>query len=167
MMTTIEFKDKWLPLSDRFYRVAYYILESGADAEDVVQDLYVKLWNMRDRLDGVKNPVSFGITLVKNMCMDRIRRSGAHTAVSIEDAGLPDTCEAPPPDVEYIGREKLEQLRRIIAQLPERQRKVLQMRIFEGAEYKEIAAATGLSDLNLRVLLSTARKTLRQKMDRL
>lgn len=166
-MTTTEFKEKWLPLSDRFYRVAFYILESGPDAEDVVQDLYVKLWDMKDRLGGVEKPASFGITLVKNMCMDRIRRAGAHAAEPIENARLPEALDSPSPDSEYIGREKLGLLRKIISELPERQRKVLQMRVFDGAEYKEIAAVTGLSELNLRVLLSTARKTLKQKLDRL
>ena len=62
-MTDARFHTVWIPLQERFYRVAYYLLEDRADALDVVQDLYVKLWKMRDSLDLVRNPASYGALL--------------------------------------------------------------------------------------------------------
>ena len=69
-MTDARFHTVWIPLQERFYRVAYYLLEDRADALDVVQDLYVKLWKMRDSLDLVRNPASYGALLVRNLCID-------------------------------------------------------------------------------------------------
>ena len=73
-MTEARFHTVWIPLQERFYRVAYYLLEDRADALDAVQDLYVKLWKMRDSLDLVRNPGAYGALLVRNLCIDRIRR---------------------------------------------------------------------------------------------
>ena len=73
-MTEAAFHSIWIPLQERFYRVAYYILEDRADALDTVQDLYVKLWRIRDSLDLVRNPGAYGSLLVKNLCIDRIRK---------------------------------------------------------------------------------------------
>ena len=49
-MTSQAFHTVWLPLQERFYRMAYFMLENDADAKDAVQDLYLKLWNIRDKL---------------------------------------------------------------------------------------------------------------------
>ena len=83
-MATGEFKRRWLPLSDRFYRVAFYILESREEALDAVQDLYAKLWKMGPALDSVLNPEAYGLALLKNMCMDRVRHSRVAAADPID-----------------------------------------------------------------------------------
>ena len=72
-MTEARFHTVWIPLQERFYRVAFYILEDRADALDAVQDLYVKLWKIRDSLDLVRNPGAYGALLMRNLCIDRIR----------------------------------------------------------------------------------------------
>ena len=74
-MTERAFHTVWMPLQARFYRIAFYILESEADAKDAVQDLYLKLWNLRDNLEMVQNPSAYGTMLLKNLCIDRIRRA--------------------------------------------------------------------------------------------
>ena len=73
-MTEAGFHTVWIPLQERFYRVAFYILEDRADALDAVQDLYMKLWKIRDSLDLVRNPGAYGALLMRNLCIDRIRR---------------------------------------------------------------------------------------------
>ena len=73
-----EFCDIYLPLTDGLYKVAFYILESEQDAKDAVQDLYIKLWDSRDTLDSVHNPMGYGIRLLKNICIDRIRKESRH-----------------------------------------------------------------------------------------
>ena len=76
-MTRAGFETGFVSLSDRFYRVAFYLLEDREKALDAVQDLFLKLWKMRDMLDGVRNPEAFGIVMIRNLCLDRIRmRSG-------------------------------------------------------------------------------------------
>ena len=74
-MNSETFRIKYLSLADTLYRVAFYILEQECEAKDAVQDLYLKLWQKKDELDGVSAPKAYCITLLKNLCIDRIRRS--------------------------------------------------------------------------------------------
>ena len=155
-MTDARFHTVWIPLQERFYRVAYYILEDRADALDAGQDLYVKLWKMRDSLDLVENPGAYGALLVRNLCIDRIRR--ARPSEPLED----DLPGKPPPDEALILRETLGALFQAMEKLPESQRKLLKMHLLQGMTYDEIAAATGLTPLNIRVQVSLARKKLKR-----
>ena len=155
-MTDALFHTVWIPLQDRFYRVAYYILEDRADALDAVQDLYVKLWKMRDSLDLVRNPGAYGALLMRNLCIDRIRR-----LTPAEE--LPDDLPGKEsPDEELIRKESLGLLFRSMETLPESQRKLLGLHVLQGKSYEEIAAETGLSPLNVRVQVSLARKKLKR-----
>ena len=158
-MTPARFHTVWIPLQERFYRVAYYILEDRADALDAVQDLYMKLWQRRDSLDLVQNPAAYGSLLLRNLCIDRIRRLKPSETLP-EDLPGKD-----PPDEELIRKESLEALLRSMETLPESQRKILKMHLLEGLSYDEIAARTGLTPLNIRVQASLARKKLKRHED--
>ena len=150
-MTEAGFHTVWIPLQERFYRVAFYILEDRADALDAVQDLYMKLWKIRDSLDLVRNPGAYGALLMRNLCIDRIRK--------LTPSGeLPDDLPGKePPDEELIRKESLGSLLRAMDTLPDSQRKL----VLQGRSYEEIAAETGLSPLNIRVQVSLARKKLK------
>ena len=162
-MSSEEFNRVWLPLSERFYRVAYYILESEAEAQDAVQDLFVKLWRKRDFLGAVNNPLALGLTMIKNLCLDRVRSASRSRTVH-PDPELMASGTAPDETLDegLINRENLKRIRDCMARLPEKQRKVLEMRIFENMPYSEIALRTGLSEINVRVKLSEARKKLKR-----
>lgn len=155
-MSGSQFQRVWLPLQERFYRIAFYILESDADARDAVQDLYLKLWNLRDQLDIIRNPSAYGSLLLKNLCIDRIRRRQSVRELSEED------LSTAPPDEALLQREELQAVSRAIDQLPPGQRKLLSLRLVQGLSYQEIEKKTGLSGLNIRVQVSLARKKLKQ-----
>lgn len=155
-MTSREYTDIYLPLSERLYRIAYYILESEDDAKDVVQDLFIKLWNSRDTLDSVHNPQAYCITLLRNMAIDRIRKR------NIYDGPPPETvCGNDDVHRDIENREKLKMLKDAIGKLSESQRRLLHMKVFEGLSYDEISRETGMNNLTLRVLLSQARRKLK------
>lgn len=154
-----EFCEKFIPLGDSLYRIAFHLLESQADAKDALQDLYLKLWNTRDRLDVVGNPKGYCTTLLRNLCIDRIRRTRRFGEAELEDRADP----APAVETGLDARARLEKVRDAIGRLSEGQRQVLKMRILDNLSYDEIAARTGKSKLTLRVLLSTARKTLKEQ----
>ena len=155
-MTSGDFSDIYLPLSDYLFRIAYYILESEDDAKDVVQDLYLKLWKSLDALDSVHNPRAYCTTLVRNMSIDRIRRG------QLSD-GPPSETIGSASDVQSVieDRERLNGITEAIRKLPEAQFKVLQMKVFDGMSYEEISRKTGMNNLTLRVLLSQARRKLK------
>lgn len=156
-----NFGNIWIPLSDRFYRVAYYLLESEEDAEDAVQELYLKLWAARSSLDGVQNPLAYGISMLKNICIDRIRKRMVRKAEPLEKVPHPE-------DAHQEGRTDMKDTLRYLLQemekLPDKQRTVLRMKAIEGLGYEEISRKTGLSQVHVRVLVTMARKTLRSKI---
>ena len=149
-MTDARFHTVWIPLQERFYRVAYYLLEDRADALDAVQDLYVKLWKMRDTLDLVRNPGAYGALLVRNLCIDRIRRLTPARPLSDDLVGKA------PPDEELAAKETLGVVMQAMERLPDSQRKLVKLHLLRGLSYDEIAAETGLSPLNIRVQVSLA-----------
>lgn len=158
-----DFRKIWIPLADRFYRVAYHLLESRDDAEDAVQELYLKILSIPGKLVYVRDPAAYGITLLKNICIDRIRRRESRRAEQLEDFMASD---ASGPERKMTEKDTLSRVMKEMERLPEKQAKVLRMRALEGLEYDEIARRTGLSQVNIRVLISMARKTLKKSIGR-
>ena len=156
-----EIKEIWLPLSDRFYRVAYHILESQEDAEDAVQELYLKLIKTPDKFSKIKDPAAFGITILRNICIDIIRRREKRKSEELHEYMIADESS---PDKAAAEKDKLRVLIQEIGRLPQEQSMVLKMRTIDGLEYEEIAQRTGLSQVNIRVLISIARKTLKKNL---
>lgn len=156
-----EIKEIWLPLSDRFYRVAYHILESQEDAEDAVQELYLKLIKIPDKLSNIQDPAAYGITMLRNICIDIIRRREKLKSEELHEYMIADASS---PDKVATEKDKLRILIHEIDKLPQKQSMVLKMRTIEGLEYDEISQRTGLSQVNIRVLISIARKTLKKNL---
>ena len=156
-MTSAQFQNEWLSLSGDFYRVAYYILEDEAEAEDAVQELFLKLWSGRDALDGIRNPKGYGIRVLRNLCLDRIRRSRKMETPAV----LPEPEWPGRQDEAVDEKERLAKVLDAIKSLPDRQREVLTLRTLDGLSYEEIAERTGMNQLTLRVVLSQARRKIR------
>lgn len=159
-MTYEQFCDIYLPLTDGFYRVAYYILESEQDARDAVQDLFIKLWNSRDTLDSVHNPMGYGIRLLKNLCIDRIRKESRLARADLsEEIPADDTADGP-----QAAKEQAERVMRAVRKLPERQRAVLEMKLLRGMSNEQISQETGMSNLAVRVMISRARTKIKEAL---
>ena len=159
-MTESRFHKEYLSLSDILYRTAFYMLESEAEAEDAVQEVYLKLWDSRDSLDEVRSPKAYSLTLLKNLCLDRIRRA---RKICFPEQ-LPETGTPRLQDDELDARARLDKVLKAVKSLPDRQREILLLRTVEGLSYEEIAERTGMNYLTLRVLLSRARTTLKERI---
>ena len=159
-MDAVRFKEDYLSLYQRLYRVAYYILENEADAQDALQELYLKLWKGKDFLDNVLNPQAYSIRLLKNICIDRIRI--ARKTVLTET--VPEVEADRPQDERIDSRERLQKVLAAIKSLPERQGQILRLRLVEGKSYSQIAEITKLNYLTIRVILSKARKSLKNRI---
>ena len=120
-----DLKEIWLTLSGRFYRIAYYILDSQEDAEDAVQELYLKIFSGSKNTVDVRNPVAYGTTLLRNICIDRIRRRNAVRAEEIQEYIVSDTSG---PDETSACRDALKSLLQEMEKLPEKQSRALKMR---------------------------------------
>lgn len=160
-MTAKEFTDTYLPLSESLYRVAYRLLGTQADAEDAVQDLYLKLWADKGSLDSVHNPKAYCISVLRNICIDRIRRENGHR----EEGGIEEDVGTQNDTYDRIEqREKLEEVQRLSKKLSPNQKTLLRMRVFEDLSYDEMAERTGMSKLTMRVLLSQAKNKLKRNI---
>ena len=144
-MDVENFKRLFLPLHPKLFRIAYALVENKADAEDILQDAYYKLWSRRNELTDIQNPEAFCVTLVTE-------------AVTLSTASSPDE--------ELERQDKVQQIRHLIDRLPENQRQVLRLRGIEDCSMDEIEQITGLSAVNIRVLLSRARKIIREQLEK-
>lgn len=162
-MTAERFRKEYLPLQDELYRVAFYLLESSPDAEDAVQDLYLRLWDAADAFDGISSPKAYCIRLLRNICVDKLRRCRPDGE---EKLPLQASDEALP-DERLDGRQKLEAAIGRMSTLSESERTVLMMKVFDDLSYEQIQKRTGLSYLSLRVHLSNARRKIRKSIDKI
>jgi RNA polymerase sigma factor, sigma-70 family len=165
-MDSESFKHRFLPLHQRLYRIAFAMTENANDAEDIVQDAYCKLWDRRDELDSVINAEAFCVTLVKNMCLDLLRSAKRNRREEDVTENLTLHSEEST-DNGVIEQENMNMINSLIDELPENQRQVIRLRGIDECSMEEIELITGLSAVNIRVLLSRARKTIRTKYETL
>lgn len=159
-MTHTEFKRRFLPLQKMLYREAYRMLCDSFEAEDAVQNLYMRLWERKEELKNIVATEPYCRKLLKNICIDRWRVIRAHDISSERQAD--NIVVDSPPDIER--REAGECLEKFLADLPEQQRRVMQMRM-NGCGFDEIESVTGLSQVNIRVIVSRVRKKFREFYD--
>ena len=146
-----------MPLQQMLYREAYRMLGDRFEAEDAVQNLYVRLWEQKERLDDLVSPKEYCLRALKNICIDRWRRMRARDE---EVDFVEEISEAnAPPDAE---REEAEEfVEHFLATLPERQQRVMTMKM-QGNSIEEIAEVTKLTEGNVKVMLSRIRKRFRE-----
>ncbi len=160
-ITYKEFNAVVLPLKDKkMYKYAFYMLGDRMDAEDVVQDVR-KVVDEKNNLHLMENPEAYVFRSVKNLCCDRLSSEKLHRE-KLEDIRI-NTSE-----FVYDNRAEERNLKSIldkeIAALPEKQKMVVFLRDIEGYKMNEIANMLEMEESNVRVVLSRARKLLREKM---
>ena len=162
-MTPKRFTQDYLPLKDDLYKVAFYILESGVDAEDAVQDLYLKLWDAGDALDTIRAPKAYCISLLRNICIDRLRRYKPEREEKIPQQAADDSLQ----DERMSERQKIDAAIKQMSSLSDSERIVLKLKVFDDLSYEEIQKRTCLSQLSMRVHLSNARRKIRKAIERI
>ena len=161
-MDASDFKKKFLPYHRKLYRSAFQLLGNAQDAEDMVQEAYLKLWQRRNELPpDITNLEAYCVTLIKHLCYDKRRISQLD-----EDERPPEElalAESTNLAYEVELKDEANHVMKLIGQLPEQQKQIMQMRDVEELPYEEIEKATGLTSVNIRVLLSRARKKIREQ----
>ncbi|MBR1889729.1 MAG: RNA polymerase sigma factor [Alloprevotella sp.] len=159
-MDASQFRQQFLPHAQSMYRLAWRLTRDVQAAEDLVQDAFLGLWTKRNRLPKIDNTESYCLTTLRHTFLNQQRRkrlevvdeTAADAGILVEDAQ------------QVLERaERLSSLERFIALLPEEQRRVLTLRDIENRSYAEIAAQLSLSEVNVRVILSRARRTVREQ----
>lgn len=164
MMPASLFKQLLLPLYPRLQRVALRMLGNVEDAEDMVQEVYMKLWGKREELPDVQNMEAYCVALTKNMCIDRLRLAEVDR-VDVDDVPL-SLAAADDVASQLERQDAVEHVKLIIETLPEKQQQVITLRDIRDCTFEEIEEQTGLTAVNVRALLSRARKTIRERFKR-
>lgn len=164
-MDAQEFKQRFMPYHRLLYRVAYRLTGNAQDAEDLLQDTYLRLWQKRDDLPEEAMTEAYLVTLMRNLFRDQKRLKRIDTSEDIDD-------HAEPPDERSLSRQveatdEAQQMTQLLDGLPERDGKVLRMHIVEDRSYEEIERDMGLSQGNIRIIVMRARQKLKQQFQKL
>lgn len=164
-MTRVEFNEVVRLLNRRLYIYAFRILRHKEEAEDAVQEIFIKLWKMGDKLKEYKSMEALATTMVKNFCIDQLRKRKAANPEELNNANSFDLTTMSPHE-EMEEKESGRILNNIIGNLPFSYKSVIELRDIEGFSYEEIAEMTGQNINTLRVNLSRARGFIREEYNK-
>ena len=156
-MTHEQFTQIYLPFSGKMYALAYNLLRNRDEARDCVQDVYSALWSKRDMVEPDKPPLPFVLTMVRNNCLDRLKRAKAELNDEILEILVTDDTVR-----QIDAASDLNAVFQLIEKLPSDQQTVLRLRTIDGLEIDQIQELTRFSRENIYTLLSRARKSLKE-----
>lgn len=155
-----EFLAAVLPFKDKLYRLAKRYLVSSEEAEDAVQEVLLKLWKGRSRMQDYKNSEAFAMTMTKNYCLDRLKsKQASNLKIVHSNYQHSDNVQK---QVELS--DEVQFVFKAMESLPEKQRVVMQLRDIEQFEFHEISEMLEINETAIRVNLSRARKAVREEL---
>ena len=162
-MIEISFRNDVLPLKDKFFRLALRLTRNREEAEDIVQDTLLRLWNKRNEIiQGSQGVESLGFTICRNLALDHLQKKEQQN-VAFDPLLHEQADSSAAPDQTLIEKEGRSLVEQIVEQLPEKQRTVIQLRDVEGKEYKEIAEIMQISEADVKVSLFRARQKIKEQ----
>lgn len=164
-MKNISFRNDVLPLKDVLYRLALRITLSHEEAQDIVQDTLIKVWNKRDDWQSLDNIEAYSMTICRNLALDALKKKGNNNE-SLEQEQIDTPDRTSNPHELMIQKDRVEMVRRLVNQLPEKQRSCMQLRDFEGKAYKDIAQILGITEEQVKVNIFRARQTIKQQFSK-
>lgn len=160
-MQEISLRNDILPLKDKLYRLALRITLDSAEAEDVVQDTMIRVWNKREEWPQFDSIEAYCLTITRNLAIDRSQlKESQNVELTPETHQTPD---ASGPYEQLVRSESLDIIHRLVNELPGNQRTILQLRDMEGKSYKEISQVLHLTEEQVKVNLFRARQKIRQQ----
>jgi RNA polymerase sigma-70 factor (family 1) len=155
-----EFKSTIQPIKNRLFRFALGIVGQVAEAEDVVQEVFIKLWNNRQQMAGIANIEAWCVTATKNLSIDKLRSK--HQRLQPMAAGFDFHDQSATPYEAVVTEDVFDRVRSLMSRLPEKQRDIMQLRDIEGMSYQEIATVLNVPMDQVKVYLFRARKAVRE-----
>ena len=158
-----DFKKHVIPLASKAYSMARRMLDNEDLANDAIQQSLLKLWEKRNQLDHCQNLKAFVFRVVRNVCLDEFKKK---KPVYSDQLHLVNNVLVKPERM-HERAEMVQIVKQIIETLTESQREIIQLRDIDGLEFEEIAEITMMDVPYIRVLLSRARKTVKEKLDKI
>ena len=162
-MNLEAFQNRVLPTKNKLFRFALRFLGNEEEAKDVVQEVFIRVWNGREQMDQVQNWEAWCMRITRNLSLDRIRSlTRKHTEPISENFDVRHDALSPHETTEI--RESMHRITQLIASLPEKQRQVIHLRDVEGYSYNEICEILELDMNQVKVNLFRARNAVREKL---
>ncbi|MBQ2553611.1 MAG: RNA polymerase sigma factor [Prevotella sp.] len=165
-MKNVSFRNDVLPLKNILFRMALRITQRREDAEDIVQETLIRIWNKRDEWDRIDSIEAYGLKICRNLSVDRTREKGFQHE-SIDEVQLAPAGAEVNPYEQMMQNDRLRLVRRIINALPEKQRSCIQLRDFEGKSYKEVAEILGISEDQVKINIFRGRQAIKHKYEQI
>lgn len=151
-----------LPFKDKLYRFALNIVGNTFDAEDIMQELMIKIWNRIDQFNTIDNKEAWCMTVTRNLAIDKTRSKKVKTNDISEYHHIKDGDETQDRRIEL--EERFGNIMQLVNQLPDKQKEIIHLRDVEGYSYQEIADMTETTLDFVKVSLHRARKTLKEQL---
>lgn len=164
-MDAREFKQRFMPHHRLLYRVAFHLTGNAQDAEDLLQDMYLKLWQKRDDLPDEAVKEAYLVTMIRRLFIDQYRLKHLDTSAELKEELSPPSERSLDGQIEL--RDEARQMEGLIDELPDRDAKIIRMHLMEDRSYEEIEQDTGLSQGNIRIIVMRTRQKLKQQFQKL
>ncbi|MGK7395443.1 MAG: RNA polymerase sigma factor [Candidatus Cyclobacteriaceae bacterium M3_2C_046] len=162
-MSLKDFKNRVLPVKNKLYRFAFSYMKDHDEAKDVVQEVFLKIWNKKEEMHTYVNMEAWCMRMVRNLCLDKLKSNYRKSEqLGKESYEMPGEMSTPYQELEK--NDTLSKIKGYLHQLPEKQQKVMHLRDIEGYTYQEISEILGLDLNQVKVNLFRARKTIREKI---
>lgn len=159
-MDLLEFKQTVLPYKNKLFRLAKFFLKNKEEAEDMTQEVYLKLWTEKHKLSEYRSIEALAVTVLKNKCLDKLKSKNYKTQINIE--GKEFSSSGFNPYQALAEDDSKSFMLRLMELLPDQQKFLIRLRDIEEYTYEEMEEMTGLTVNNIRVILSRGRKSLRE-----
>jgi len=160
-MNQLEFTNLVMPFKDKIFRLAKRFLISKDSAEDATQDIYLKLWKNKEKLNGYNNVEAFAMTMTKNHCLDVLKLKNSSN-LKIIHSNYKDNNQNL--DRQTDIKDSVNIVHQLIEKLPTKQKLIIQLRDVEHYSFEEIGKILEIQPTAIRVALSRARKTIREQL---
>ena len=164
-MEKVSFRNDVLPLKNQLFRLALRITLNREEAEDIVQDTMIKVWDKRYEWGSIDSIEAYSLRICRNLSLDRLKKRD-HQNGSLEEAQHRQEPLSTPQD-RLVDQDRLRIVKEIVNSLPEKQRTCMQLRDFEGKQYKEIASILGITEEQVKTNIFRARQTVKQRFQKI
>jgi RNA polymerase sigma-70 factor (ECF subfamily) len=154
-----------IPFQDKLYRFALSIVGNTFEAEDIVQEVLIKIWKKKDAFLQLDNKEAWCMTVTRNLAIDKTRSRKYQVEDINNHYSISDTASNPAELTEF--NDTMSIIKGYMEELPDAQREVIHLRDIEGFTYNEISEITGMPLERVKVNLHRARKSLRVKIENL
>ncbi|HEV7779947.1 MAG TPA: RNA polymerase sigma-70 factor [Chitinophagaceae bacterium] len=139
------YKELFILLHKPLKQFAYSILKSGEEAEELVSDVFIGIWQKKEKLTTIGSPLFYFYTTVKNLAITRLKKQKRQASISPEDWLVQMNSIYFDPEQLMMTEEMLRQVKNAVNELPHRCRMIFKMIKEDGLKYRETAELLHLS----------------------